>query len=73
MKQVKPEIDEATAALKSGLAETFKGLPDLLVRGFLGGGGLKGAMKALGVQLATVLSSSIKKALADSGAGCKMG
>src|SRR5678816_1723403 len=39
-------------AFKSGVSSALQSLPDLLIKGFTGGGGVGGAIKAFGIQLA---------------------
>ncbi len=62
-----------TYSLRDGLKTIFEGLPNLLINAFTGGGGLSGALKALGVSLgaefAKALTNSIQRNLAIGGSG----
>ncbi len=64
---------DAGDAFTQGLKHALAGIPDLLIQAFLGGGGLKGALSALGVQMGKVfadaLTSSIKASLAGQSLG----
>lgn len=66
-------LSQSWRELKGALTDALKGLPDLLTSAFTGGGGLAGAMKALGVSLGVVfaksLTDSIKANLAAGGSG----
>lgn len=55
--------------LSDGLKDTIASVPQTLVQAFTGGGGIMGALKAIGVQIADVIVSGIGKRIATAVAG----
>ncbi len=53
------EWTETWSEMKVGLSDTLAGLPQLFSQAFTGGGGIMGAFKALGVQLAGAIAKPI--------------
>jgi hypothetical protein len=58
---ITPIVQHFGEDLKKAFSNTIKGFPDLLVQAFTGGGGLSGALSAIGAQLGNDLGAGIVK------------
>jgi len=63
------EVTDKTKTLgetiRGNLTQALNGIPDTLARAFEGGGGLAGAFKSIGIQLAQAIAAPIKKELTN--------
>ncbi len=59
-------VHEMSSVLEQELTTTLRNVPELFTKAFLGGGGLEGAMKGIGTQLAGDLSAAFADKLKDS-------
>ncbi len=60
-------------SLGQSIKTTLEGIPDLLIQALLGGGGISGAFKALGVQLGRDFAEGIQEGIKKSQASQKAG
>jgi hypothetical protein len=64
MKDVGREADAAAKSMGDRFANIIRGLPNLLQQAFTGGGGIIGALKSLGVQIADAITADFQESLA---------
>lgn len=64
-------LEQAGVTLKDRFAGTLRGIPDTIIAAFTGGGGMTGAIAAIGMQLgqdfSAALEASIKKTIGSGG------
>jgi hypothetical protein len=65
------ELGESGKDVGDALTASLQRIPDILKAAFTGGGGLSGALKAIGVQMASDLTEPIAKALKGLGVASK--
>lgn len=65
IKEAKAAIFDLGKEMREGLTEALKNIPNLLISAFTGGGGIGGALKAIGTQIAMAILTPLMKGLSQ--------